>query len=69
MEGSPKKKGTGNKPKGFDLPEAVANNYDVRKGVVSKFADSELGIVDLTTIGLKFAEQVAARGYLIKKKS
>lgn len=46
------------------LPAPVAAEYQVTPGVLSKFIDSELGEVDLTTLTLEFAERVAARGYL-----
>lgn len=48
------------------LPAPVAAEYEVMPGVLSKFIDSELGEVDLTTLTLEYAERVAARGYLKK---
>lgn len=48
------------------LPAEVAREYEVTPGVLSKFIDSELGEVDLTTLTLEYAERVAARGYLKK---
>lgn len=47
-------------------PEVEAQ-YDIPAGVVAEFVSSEFGHVDLTKIGLEFAERLAEKGYLIKK--
>jgi hypothetical protein len=51
------------------LPSAVAEQYQVREGLLSKFTCSEFGEVDLSIITLEFAERLAAVGYLKKLSS
>ena len=48
------------------LPEALSDKYQVAEGVLSVFADSELGHIDLTKIDDGTAVLLAERGYLIK---
>jgi hypothetical protein len=51
------------------LPPAVAEQYQVREGLLSKFVCNEFGEVDLGIITLEFAERLAAAGYLKKLSS
>ncbi len=48
------------------LPEALSDKYQVAEGVLSVFADGQLGHIDLTKIDEGTAELLAERGYLIK---
>jgi len=49
------------------LKPEVAAVFEVPEGRLSKFVCAEFGEVDLTAIGLEFAERLAEKGYLIKK--
>lgn len=56
--------------KGDDvLPENLQGKFKLAPGVMQKFADSDFGFVDLSEIGESLAEQLAGKGYLIKKSS
>jgi flagellar biosynthesis GTPase FlhF len=48
------------------LHESLSDKYQVAEGVLTVFADSELGHIDLTKIDEGTAVRLAERGYLIK---
>ena len=49
------------------LKPEVADAFVVPEGRLPKFVCAEFGEVDLTAIGLEFANRLAEKGYLIKK--
>jgi len=54
------------KSSGSFLPDDVAALYEPGEGVLKIFVCAEFGEVDLSKVGLEFAERLASAGYLKK---